>query len=51
MAKNNSGQWKIINVLLNGINLGQTFGGQFKSEVKRNNGDVIRTIDEWEERL
>lgn len=50
MAKNNQGQWKIINVVLNGINLGQTFRGQFAAEVKKNKGDVIKTIDEWGQR-
>ncbi len=50
MAKNNQGQWKMINVILNGINLGQTFRGQFDAEVKRNKGDVIKTINEWGKR-
>lgn len=50
MAKNNQGQWKMINVILNGINLGQTFRGQFDAEVKRNKGDVIKTINEWGQR-
>lgn len=50
MAKNNQGQWKMINVVLNGINLGQTFRGQFAAEVKRNKGDVIKTINEWGQR-
>jgi phospholipid transport system substrate-binding protein len=40
----------MINVILNGINLGQTFRGQFDAEVKRNKGDVIKTINEWGKR-
>jgi phospholipid transport system substrate-binding protein len=47
MAKNNQDEWKMINVILNGINLGQTFRGQFNAEVKRNKGDVSKTINEW----
>lgn len=47
MAKNKSGQWKMINVVLNGINLGQTFRGQFAAEVEKNNGDLAATIDNW----
>ncbi len=47
MAKNNKGQWKMINVVLNGINLGQTFRGQFAAEVEKNKGDVTKTINEW----
>ncbi|MGH1440990.1 MAG: MlaC/ttg2D family ABC transporter substrate-binding protein [Cellvibrionaceae bacterium] len=47
MAKNNKGEWKMINVVLNGINLGQTFRGQFAAEVEKNKGDVVKTINEW----
>jgi len=47
MAKNNKNEWKMINVVLNGINLGQTFRGQFAAEVEKNNGDVVKTINEW----
>lgn len=49
MAKNNKGEWKMINVVLNGINLGQTFRGQFAAEVEKNKGDVVKTINEWGE--
>ena len=47
MAKNKKGQWKMINVVLNGVNLGRTFRGQFAAEVEKNKGDVQKTIDEW----
>ncbi|MFT6388006.1 MAG: phospholipid transport system substrate-binding protein [Cellvibrionaceae bacterium] len=47
MAKNNKGEWKMVNVVLNGINLGQTFRGQFAAEVEKNKGDVVKTINEW----
>jgi phospholipid transport system substrate-binding protein len=47
MAKNRQGQWKMINVVLNGINLGQTFRGQFAAAVQKNKGDVAKTINEW----
>ncbi len=50
MAKNKQGQWKMINVVLNGINLGQTFRGQFSAEVRKNKGDLAKTIDEWGQR-
>lgn len=48
MAKNRQGQWKMINLVLNGINFGQTFRGQFAAAVEKNNGDVMKTIEEWE---
>ena len=47
MARNKQGQWKMINVVLNGINLGQTFRGQFAAAVEKNKGDVTKTINEW----
>ncbi|MGH1486451.1 MAG: MlaC/ttg2D family ABC transporter substrate-binding protein [Cellvibrionaceae bacterium] len=47
MAQNRQGQWKMINVVLNGINLGQTFRGQFAAAVQKNKGDVTKTINEW----
>ena len=37
----------MINVVLNGINLGQTFRGQFAAAVEKNNGDLAKTINEW----
>jgi phospholipid transport system substrate-binding protein len=48
MAKNRQGEWKMINLILNGINFGQTFRGQFAAAVDKNGGDVRKTIDEWE---
>ncbi len=48
MAKNRQGQWKMINLVLNGINFGQTFRGQFAAAVEKNNGDIDKTIAEWE---
>jgi phospholipid transport system substrate-binding protein len=48
MAKNRAGQWKMINLILNGINFGQTFRGQFAAAVEKNAGDVEKTIQQWE---
>ncbi|MFT5420824.1 MAG: phospholipid transport system substrate-binding protein [Candidatus Endobugula sp.] len=48
MAKNRQDQWKVINLVLNGINFGQTFRGQFAAAVEKNNGDLDKTIHQWE---
>lgn len=48
MAKNRQGQWKMINLVLNGINFGQTFRGQFAAAVEKNQGDLDKTIKQWE---
>jgi len=47
MAQNKNNQWKLINVVLNGVNLGKTFRGQFAQEVQKNSGDVNKVIDTW----
>lgn len=49
MAKNRQGQWKMINLVLNGINFGQTFRGQFAAAVEKNQGDLDKTIQQWEQ--
>ena len=47
MAQNRDDQWKLINVILNGVNLGKTFRGQFAQAVEKNQGDVVKVIDNW----
>lgn len=47
MRKEKSGEWKLINVVLNGVNLGQSFSGQFKASLKKYNGDVDKVIANW----
>lgn len=47
MQKAKTGEWKLINVILNGVNLGQSFSGQFKAGLKKYNGDVDKVIANW----
>ena len=48
MAKNrNTGEWKLINVVLNGINLGKTFRSQFAQAYKQYGGNLDKVIDHW----
>lgn len=51
MRKNRQGQWKMVNLILNGINFGKTFRGQFAAEVEKNQGDLAKTISEWEQSM
>lgn len=51
MAKNRKGQWKMINVSLNGINFGQTFRSQFSATVSKYDGDLAKAIADWENGL
>lgn len=46
MGLNKSGQWKLINVVLNGINLGKTFRSQFMQSMKKL-GSIDAVINDW----
>ena len=47
MYLNDEGKWKLINIVINGVNLGLTFRNQFYSlmEKEGNNLDVV--IEKW----
>ncbi len=42
------GVWKLVNVMLNGINLRITFQNQFAEMMQRSQYDVGRVVDSWE---
>ena len=46
LVRNRSGQWKLINVILNGVNLGKTFRSQF-SQAMQTHGDIDKVITSW----
>ncbi|MDT3718538.1 ABC transporter substrate-binding protein [Pseudomonas oryzihabitans] len=39
--------WKVRNVIINGLNLGKLFRDQFAQAMQDNNGDLNKTIDNW----
>ena len=39
--------WKIINIIINGVNLGLTFRNQFQTLAISNNEKIESTIDNW----
>ncbi len=41
--------WKMQNVIFNGINLGVTFKTQFEELYRKYDGDLDATIDQWDE--
>lgn len=47
MVKARSGDWKLINVVLNGVNLGQSFSSQFKAGLKKHNNNIDQVIATW----
>ena len=40
-------EWKVRNVIINGINLGKLFRDQFADAMQRNGNDLQKTIDSW----
>lgn len=42
-----NGEWRVRNVIINGINIGKLFRDQFADAMQRNGNDLDRTIDGW----
>lgn len=42
-----SGHWMLLNVVINGVNLGTTFRSQFSQAVKTYDGDLEAVINTW----
>ncbi len=47
MVRNRDDEWKVLNVIINGINLGVTFRNQFQQAAQRERGDIERVIEGW----
>lgn len=47
MAKNGAGEWKLINVVLNGVNLGKSYRDQFIQAMKQNDNNIDKVIANW----
>lgn len=45
--RQDEGQWKVVNVIVNGINLGLTFRNQFDQAMREQNRDYDAVIDNW----
>lgn len=42
-----NGEWKLRNVIINGINIGKLFRDQFADAMQRNGNDLDKTINNW----
>ena len=42
-----AGKWKIINIEINGMNLGKIFRNQFYSLMEKNDEDINLVIQKW----
>lgn len=47
MRKDRDGGWRVRNVMIEGINLGQTYRNQFAAAAEQNRGDINKVIDNW----
>lgn len=47
MYLNNQNKWKIINIIINGVNLGITFRNQFYSLMDKEENDIDKVINIW----
>jgi len=49
MAAKEPGNWVVRNMIIEGINLGQTYRSQFASSMSQNGGDIDKVIATWSE--
>lgn len=47
MRKNSAGEWWLINLVLDGVNLGSSFRSQFNEAARKHDGDLDKVIDTW----
>ena len=47
MYLNKQGQWKLINIVINGVNLGLTFRNQFYSLMEKEENNLDLVIENW----
>lgn len=45
--ENLNNEWKVRNVIINGINIGKLFRDQFADSMQRNGNDLDKTINGW----
>ncbi|HSG61147.1 MAG TPA: ABC transporter substrate-binding protein [Pseudomonadales bacterium] len=47
LRKNDAGEWKLRNVIIEAINLGKIYRNQFMSAARKYSGDIDQVIDNW----
>jgi len=47
MVQNRADEWKLINLVLDGVNLGRSFRSQFQQAAKQQNGNLDKVINNW----
>ncbi|MNZ92715.1 Toluene tolerance, Ttg2 [compost metagenome] len=46
---NQAGNWRLRNVIINGINIGKLFRDQFAESMQKNGNDLEKTIASWDQ--
>lgn len=47
MARDKSGRWRMRNLVVENVNLGQIYRSQFESAARRYKGDIDKVIENW----
>lgn len=47
MGRNKSGTWKLRNIIIESVNLGEIYRNQFQSAAREHEGDLDAVIDNW----
>jgi phospholipid transport system substrate-binding protein len=47
MRRNKNGEWKLKNIVIEGVNLGLIYRNQFASAVETYHGDINKVIENW----
>jgi len=47
MGKNRDGDWKLRNMIIENVNLGEIYRSQFESAARKYDGDLDKVIDNW----
>lgn len=48
MGRNKSGEWRLRNIIIESVNLGEIYRNQFEASARKNDGDLDAVIDGWE---
>jgi phospholipid transport system substrate-binding protein len=47
MGRNKAGDWKLRNIIIESVNLGEIYRSQFEASARKYEGDLDSVIDNW----
>jgi phospholipid transport system substrate-binding protein len=47
MGQEKSGEWRLLNVIIESVNLGEVYRDQFLASAREQNGDLDKVIENW----